>query len=387
MVTGRQTKAEESCGGQNWTRRAMSVVLAGTALSTLIGAETDAKRKKKRKKKGKGKGSNTPEKPTCTPSCGNRTCGDDGCNGSCGTCSAGTTCDSGQCVAATSYVYDRQWGSYGSEPGKFQFPWGVAIDADDNVYIADSGNDRIQKFDGDGNLTLSWGESGTNPGQFDEPSGITVTSAGVIYVADSKNHRIQKFSGTGTPLLAWGEAGSEDGQFIRPTGIAISPKTSLIYITESYLNKRVQVFNESTFVSTLSLIPPAEVRGATVAPDGTVFVVSTGSGTILRLSNDGSVAQTIGSKGSADGQLSGPWDAAVDADGNLFVVDRGNNRIQVFDAAGNFVTGWGTFGAGNGQFKEPMGIELDSTGNVYVTDIGNARVQKFRPAAARRRSR
>lgn len=374
-MTERETHGLVGTVGSGWTRRAITGLLAGTGLSALIGADTDAKKKKKKKKK-KGKG--VPQQPTCTRTCGNRVCGNDGCGGSCGNCGAGTSCDDGHCVETGGYAFDRLW-YHG-----LQNPWGIAVDQDANVYVADSGNHQIQKFTSTGTPVTSWGEHGAAAGEFDEPAGVTVNQLGLVYVADSKNHRIQKFTSAGLPDGLWGEVGSEPGQFSRPQGIAYSKASGLLYITDN-LHTRVQVFNESTYVSTLPLTPFAEYRAVTVAPDGTVYVVNTSGGCILRLTNGGEIDTQIGSPGSGDGQLSGPWDVAVDADGNVFVADRGNNRVQVFDENGVFVTGWGGFGGGDGQFKQPMGIDLDSDGNVYVTELANSRVQKFRPVAARRR--
>jgi hypothetical protein len=69
----------------------------------------------------------------------------------------------------------------------------VAIDSADNVYVADTYNHRIQKFDSDGTFLTKWGSSGAGDGQFRYPKGVAVDSADNVYVADAYNHRIQKF--------------------------------------------------------------------------------------------------------------------------------------------------------------------------------------------------
>lgn len=296
-------------------------------------------------------------------------------------CSAGTICDEGQCLEPNGYEFDRLW-YHGLDN-----PWGIAVDPIDHVFVSDGNGDRIVKYSSTGEILLEWGTHGDQAGEFNQPAGIAVSKEGQVYVADSKNHRIQKFSNTGQGLLSWGTVGLGNGQFQNPNGIAVNPLDGTLYIVESGGN-RVQWFADSTHLQTWDLeqLGAFDTRSVTVDEHGKVYVVNTSGGLIHRISGN-TIDQTIGSRGSGDGQLSGPWDAAVDASGNIFVADRGNDRVQVFDSSGAFVTGWGTSGPGEGQFRQPMGIDLDSQGNVYVTELANARVQKFRPTVTRRQRR
>jgi len=81
------------------------------------------------------------------------------------------------------------------------------------VYVADSWNNRIQKFTKDGRFLSAWGSYGSGDGQFNYPRGIAIDTDGLVYVADSWNNRIQKFTKDGQFLSAWGSEGSGDGQF------------------------------------------------------------------------------------------------------------------------------------------------------------------------------
>ncbi len=123
--------------------------------------------------------------------------------------------DSGnQCIQKTlpDGTVVARWGGFGIAPGKFNEIKGIAVDHYGDVYVADSGNNRIQKFDTFGRYITSWGEYGTGPGKF---IGITAVSVGpgpgageeYIYVADSGSKKIQVFLTNGTYLTSWGEYG------------------------------------------------------------------------------------------------------------------------------------------------------------------------------------
>ena len=82
------------------------------------------------------------------------------------------------------YSFVRTWGSEGTGDGQFKYPEGIAIDSSGNVYVADNGNNRIQKFDSNGKFITKWGSDGTGDGQFDVPDGIAIDSSGNVYVVD-----------------------------------------------------------------------------------------------------------------------------------------------------------------------------------------------------------
>jgi DNA-binding beta-propeller fold protein YncE len=114
------------------------------------------------------------------------------------------------------------------------------------VYVADTSNHRIQKFDSNGTFITKWGFEGSADGQFFSPLGVAVDSSGNnVYVADTSNNRIQKFDSNGTFITKWGNTGSEDGQFVFPLGVAVDSSGNNVYVADTS-NNRIQVFSSAT---------------------------------------------------------------------------------------------------------------------------------------------
>jgi DNA-binding beta-propeller fold protein YncE len=79
------------------------------------------------------------------------------------------------------------------EPGQFRSPWGIVVDGQGDVFVSDTGNQRIQKFDREGNFITQWGGFGNGDGQFNFPYGVAVDARGSVFVVDSANTRVQQF--------------------------------------------------------------------------------------------------------------------------------------------------------------------------------------------------
>ncbi len=235
----------------------------------------------------------------------------------------------------------RWGGEPSSQEGNFYYPRGLAVGANDAVYVADSGNNRVQKFDLDGNVMQAWGKfgfawRGADMGKFDVPWGVATDQEGNLYVSDTSNARIQKFKADGTPLVKWGRDGSFDGAFFFPRGVAVD------------------------FV-------------------GNIYVADEGNNRVQKFDARGSFLTKWGREGAGPGQFKTPWGIACDALGNVYVVDTGNHRIQKFDGNGTFLCAWGNRGKSEGQLNFPYGIAVDKEGCVYVVDSGNNRVLKYVP--------
>lgn len=240
-------------------------------------------------------------------------------------------------------MFIDKWGEEGEGPGEFRFPQGVAVNSRGEVVIADSGNHRIQITTGSpdnlrelpGQPRRAFGKRGSGPGEFNNPTGVAVDREDNIYVADSDNHRIQRFDAEGRFLGSWGGQGSEPGQLDRPLGLAIDPVRGWLYVADTD-NARIQKFDATgrfllawgtSGVKAGDLYRP---KGMTVAADGSVYVVDSNNHRVQKFDPEGRFLGSFGRNGMEDGELWFPFGIALDGEGRLFVTDSQNGRIQVF---------------------------------------------------------
>ena len=133
-----------------------------------------------------------------------------------------------------------EWGVRGSGPGQLDGPSGISLDSNDDIYIVDTGNDRVQKFTKDGDYLTGWGSTGTGEGEFSRPWGIAIDAQGAVYVADWGNDRVQKFSPDGEYLMSFGGHDLDGGDLNHPAGVAVDSDGD-VYVTD-WGNNRVQIY-------------------------------------------------------------------------------------------------------------------------------------------------
>ncbi|NPA91417.1 MAG: TIGR03663 family protein [Chloroflexi bacterium] len=284
----------------------------------------------------------------------------------------------------------RQLGSGpGSGPGQFMYPRNVALGPDGSIYVADSGNHRIVKFDPQGQYLLAWGQKGQGPGEFNEPWGIAVDKDGFVYVADTWNHRVQKFDSSGAFITQWGYAAmtggqlTEPGAFFGPRAVAIG-KDGNIYVTDTG-NKRVQVFTpEGKFVAQYggAGVEPGqfdEPVGIAVDGDGYFYVADTWNQRVQVFDPKFTFVRAWPVDGwYSESVVNKPY-IAVDGKRRVYVTDPENYRVIVFDATGQALAVFGQYGTDMSSFGLPNGIAIDAQGYIYVADADNHRILLFPP--------
>ncbi|MBI4977021.1 MAG: hypothetical protein HZC28_06030 [Spirochaetes bacterium] len=245
--------------------------------------------------------------------------------------------------------------SSGSGLTQFNNPRSVALDAQGNIYVSDSGNSRIQKFDSNWNRITNWGSGGSGDANFNEPYIAIDTNNNVIYVADRNNNRVKKYTND-VYLAGWWGMGSDGTNGWHDPGSGATGTAS----------------NELGMMNNPSAI--------TVDSKGNVFVADYNNHRVQMFDSNGVYITYYGGYGALDGQLNGPFGIALDNE-FLYVTDLNNDRLTKFRIdTGAFVS---KIGGGEssalGLFRNPRGIFIDATGTIYIADYDNHRVQLFAP--------
>ena len=216
----------------------------------------------------------------------------------------------------------------GKLQGQVRAPRGLFVDSKGMIYVADTGNDRVQIFKPDGAYDNMFGESGSGEGQFRMPSSVAVNSKGNIYVADTKNKQIKAFSADGMFLFA---AGPELGSVMLASPVAVRcDENKNVYVLDSVLKK---------------------------------VIVLDAMGKFLRVWDD-------------SGNLQVPASLAYDGKGFFYILDKGTFNVKIFDDAGNFTASFFAKGRGERELWAPQSLAFRND-KIYVSDMENARVLAF----------
>jgi sugar lactone lactonase YvrE len=255
----------------------------------------------------------------------------------------------------------RRFGGYGSEPGHFGWTspsaspssgvvggiGGVVVDDEGRVYVLDSYNARVQRFDAGGEFQSQFGRFGIAPGEFNPGiNGGLALVGDQLYVGDQTNHRVQRFTlgEDGRPVgppVVFGTRGATPGRFDYVAGLTVDP-----------------------------------------AREHKLFVADDRNHRIQRFFADGAFDALVGTEGRGPGQLRNPYDVGVDTAGRLFVADNQNHRVARFDAASlAFGTSFGGAGIQPGNINNVRGIAVapgaDAAGGVFATDTSMNRVNEY----------
>lgn len=251
-------------------------------------------------------------------------------------------------------------------------PYGIAVDANSNIYIADAGNNVIRRIESStgkmtlyaGNYTQPAGYAGDGGGAlaaaFHTPYDVAADKGGDLYIVDKDNHVIRRVAANSGNITTVAGSGPEKAGYAGDNGLA----------TDARLHSP---------------------QGIAVAGNGDLYIADAGNHVIRRVDmNTGKIFTyagngTVGFSGdngpANEAQLSSPARIALDAAGNLFIADHGNHVIRKVDASGTISTivGTGTPGySGDGgravdaQLSSPYGVAVDKSGNIVFSDNGNS---------------
>ena len=295
-----------------------------------------------------------------------------------GTCSASVKVN-GEHIRGSPFevqVKPRQFGpalSFGEEVLKY--PWGVAINEEDEIAVSDTGNHKIHLFKSDGTHIKSFGGKGARHGEFDFPSGTAYHGDNII-VSEQVNHRVQVLSRQGGYLRHFGGQGSLDHQFNFPFGLSININGNIILADRK--NKLIKIFSaDGQFLRKLGTEGSFTTPHHCIQHDNYLIVSDSDDHSVKCFDRKGNFLYKFGKEGNAHGEFNTPYCLSVDKAGHLLVCDTNNHRIQVFDLSGKFVAKFGTKGSGMGEFNSPVSAAVLSDGKIVVSDNRNSRIQIF----------
>jgi sugar lactone lactonase YvrE len=248
-------------------------------------------------------------------------------------------------------------------------PAGVAVDPGGNVYIADSGNNRVVKETLSGG---SYSQSTIPTSALDDPGGVAVDAGGNVYIADVENNRVLKETASGG---SYSESTLPTSALDLPAGVAVDAGGN-VYIADSGHNRVLQetpsggTYTEST-VATSTLDFPT---GVAVDASDNLYISDTLNSRVLKetLSGGSYTESTI------PVSTARPSGIAVDGSGNVYVVDGVGQRVlQETQSGGTYTESLLASLAVNGA----SGVAIDASGNVYIADTGNNQVVELQRAA------
>jgi DNA-binding beta-propeller fold protein YncE len=270
----------------------------------------------------------------------------------------------------------------GEKPSRSRIvePMGIAVSDDGNrMYVSDHAQGTVFAFDFK-NKTLArfQGDSGLA-----SPMGIALDAQENVYVVDQERKGVAVFDRTGKQLRF-----ITDPSIIRPTGIAIDSARGKVYVADTSHAKladhTVKVFNlEGKFLGKVG-VGKGQDEGAFLFPTmlavdqkGDLYVADTLNSRVQEFDPDGKFIQIIGGRGTSYGQFDKPKGVAVDSFGNIYVVDSGWSNVQIFNNKGRILLFFGGRGTYPGLLQNPASLAIDKQNRIYVGDMINHRINIY----------
>lgn len=209
-----------------------------------------------------------------------------------------------------------------------------------------------------------FGEFGTLDGQFTEPSGVAVNAQNDIIIADTNNHRIQIFDKDGWFKFQFGECGKRDGQLLYPNRVAVVKSSGDIVVTERSPTHQVQIYNQcGHFIRKFGSCVLQHPRGITVDVKGRIVIVECKVMRVIIFDQFGTVINKFG----CSQHLEFPNGVVVNDKEEIFISDNRAHCVKVFNYAGLFLRQVG----GEGITNYPIGVGINSNGAIVIADNHN----------------
>ena len=206
------------------------------------------------------------------------------------------------------------------------FLYGVAFDLSGNVWVSDSGNNKVVKMSQDGRLLHTIRHVVNDTDCLYDPYGVSVSPEGLIYICDSGNHRITVHDEEGHYLSSFGSFGTGPGCFDRPVDLAFG-SDGLIYVVDLG-NNRVSIWSKEGLFKRIFRPQYAPCYIAATS-DNHLLITSPSSHVVMVYTLGGELVHLFGWEGSDPGRVRQPQGICIN-DSKVHVVDKGNNRIQIF---------------------------------------------------------
>ena len=243
-------------------------------------------------------------------------------------------------------------------PGKLNRPRSLAIHYNTgNVYIAETGNNRVQVFSCNGDYLFIFSE------KMNLPIGICV-SQNKVFVTQINSHSINMYELKGKLIKSVGSEGNGEAQFKYPHGLDVSDKTNNIYVCD-FNNNRIQILTEELkYHSMLGIYLLKYPRDVKVTQDR-VFVLDGSNPCMFVFDSDHVLTNRLITRGVGK-QTGNPLCFVLDREHNIIMSDCNNHCVYVFNQEGKQIHKFGKEGQGIGEFYNPYGIALDNTGRIIV---------------------
>lgn len=315
------------------------------------------------------------------------------------------------------YIYDFEVDGMYKDSGTFKNPADIFIDKEFNVWIADTGNNRLVKFDENGTFLREFGTA-EDEGKLNAPEGIFISERGEIWVADRGNGRIVQFAPDGTFVKALGKPRSrllEEDQVYQPNKLVIDRRGYIyvlngggdyrgIFLLDSEGEFRgffganrlkfdiarllIRSFTTEAQKKQISKVLPTHHANVFVDPRGFLYTVSPLSqkDQIKKLNSIGNnvyntTEKAFGERERRGLQVVNPQfvDVTVDAQGIVSALDFNSGRIYQYDQSANLLAIFGGRGSQRGRFELPQSLAVGREGRIFVLDANRNNIQVFRP--------